>query len=46
MIIVWARSRRESTVSAGMGLGDVVGGDMVAGEVGVGNEVSGVRANQ
>lgn len=39
MIIVWARSRRESAVSAGMGLGDVVGGDMVAGGVEIGNEV-------
>lgn len=39
MIIVWARSRRESAVSAGMGLGDVVGGDMTAGRVEVGNEI-------
>ena len=36
MIIVWARSRREGAVGAGVGLGDVSGGDMVAGEVGVG----------
>jgi len=36
---VWARSRRESAVGAGMGLGDAVGGDMVAREVGVGNGV-------
>ena len=39
MIIVWARSRRESAVGAGMGLGDVVGGDMVARGVEIGNEV-------
>ena len=31
MIIVWARSRRESAVGAGVGLGDVSGGDMVVG---------------
>ena len=39
MILVWARSRRESPVGAGMGLGDVVGGDMTAGRVEVGNEI-------
>ena len=39
MIIVWARSRRESAVSADVVLEDVVGGDMVAGEVGVGKGV-------